>query len=115
MPISCGRAPGLQSGAILAGRSDESAEQEMPVARRRGEFRVKLARHEPGMRAQFDELHQTVGRESGEAQAGRGQLLQIVIVEFVAMAMAFEDRSLAVQRVRKRAGYQCRLLRAKTH
>src|ERR1700689_257250 len=105
-PISCGRAPGLQSGAILTGRPDESREQRMPVARRRGELRVKLAGDEPRMRTQLDELDQAVGRESGEAQAGRGQLLEIMIVEFITMTMTLEYGFLAVQRVRQRTGEQ---------
>src|SRR5476651_1053141 len=32
----------------------------MPVARRRGEIRMELARHEPAMVLQFDEFHQLV-------------------------------------------------------
>src|SRR4051794_18108769 len=41
---------------------DEAAKQRMSVARRRCEFRVKLARDEPRMVRQFDHLDQTVVR-----------------------------------------------------
>src|ERR1700686_2313075 len=98
--ISCGRAPGLQGRAVLAGSSNEAREQGMPIARCRRELRVKLARDEPRMRGQFDDLHQAVGRESREAQSRRSQFVQIVIVEFIAVPMALEYRLLAVQRGR---------------
>ena len=107
--------PRMQRRAIQARRPDEAGEQRMSIARRRGELRVKLARHEPWMRAQLDELHQAVGRESREAQAGRSQLVEIMIVEFIAVAMALEYRLLAVQRVRQGAGYQPRLLGTEPH
>ena len=53
-------APGLQRRAILARGSDEPREQRMAVARRGGELRVELARHEPRMRRQFDEFDQPI-------------------------------------------------------
>jgi hypothetical protein len=41
--------PGPQCRAVFARGADEAGEQRMAVARRRGELRMELARHEPGM------------------------------------------------------------------
>src|SRR5450432_3098899 len=110
--VSCVRASWLLRIAVCAGRPHEAREQWMAIERRRGEFRMKLARDEPGMRTQFDELHQAISRESREGQSRRGQLLEIMIVEFIPMPVALEDRLLAVQQVRPRSGHQLRFLGA---
>jgi hypothetical protein len=48
----------------------------MAVAGRRPELGVILARHEERVIRQFDDLDETVARESGEAQARVHQPLQ---------------------------------------
>src|SRR5882672_12121528 len=92
---SCSRAPWLQRSTVFPRRSNEAGEQRMAVARSRGEFRMELAGHEPRMIRQFDEFHQAVGRESGKGHAGTRQLIQVMIVEFVAMAVPLVNRFLA--------------------
>jgi hypothetical protein len=51
-------------GAVLpSAASDEALEQRVPVTRRRGELRVELAGHEPGVRRDLDHLDQApIGR-----------------------------------------------------
>src|SRR5579863_7363431 len=73
---SCGGAARLQRGAKFARRPDKACEQGMAIARRGGEFRMKLTGHKPGMTGQLDEFHQAVGREAREAQTRRRQFLQ---------------------------------------
>ena len=98
--------PGCRAARYSRAARTNPVNSGCPSRGRRGELRVELAGDEPRMRAQLDEFHQAVRRESGEAQAGRGQLLEIVIVEFIAVAMALENRFLAVDGVRQRAGHQ---------
>ena len=74
--------------AVRARRLDEAGEQRMAVARRRAELRMELAGDEQRMRRQLDHLHQAVARDAGEAQARVHQLLQVAVVELVAMAVA---------------------------
>src|SRR5882757_5698799 len=88
---SRGGAARLQRCSVLARRPDKSRKQRMAVARRRGEFRMELAGHEPGMTGQLDELDQAIGGESGETQSRRRQLVEIVIVEFIAVAMTLKN------------------------
>src|SRR5580692_5345081 len=94
---SCGGAARLQRGPVLARRSDEAGEQGVAIARRGSEFRVKLTGHKPRMAGQLDKFHQPVGGEAREAQPRRRQLVQIMIIELVAMAMTLENRLLTVQ------------------
>src|SRR5271156_6411256 len=95
------RAAGLKGGAILARGAHEAGEQRVPVAGRRGELRVELTGDKPRMRTQFDKFHQAIGGKAREGEAGCGQLVKIVIVEFIAMAMTLENRLSAVNRARQ--------------
>src|SRR5271168_721018 len=112
---SRGCAARLQRSAILACGAHEAGEQRVPIARRRGEFRVELTGDEPRMRAQFDEFHQSIGGEAREGEAGRAHLVEIVIVEFVAVAVALEYRLSAVQCARQGTWNQFRFLGAEPH
>ncbi len=109
------RGPGCRAARYARAARDEAREQRVAVARRRGELGMKLAGDEPGMRAQFDELHQAVRRKSGETQARGAQFVEIVIVEFIAVAMALEYRFLAVNRARLRSGRELHFLRPEPH
>lgn len=57
---------------------------------------MELAGNEPGVSGQLDEFHQAVGGEAGEFQARSGELIEIVIVEFISMAMTLEYRLFTV-------------------
>src|SRR5436189_2935919 len=54
-------------------------------------------------------------RGTGDAQAGRGQLLFVLAVELVTVAMALADFSFAVNPVSKRVGLDLAGPRAKSH
>src|SRR6185295_10878991 len=101
--------------AICPRRFHETGEQRMTVARRRAEFRVKLARYEERMRRQLDHLHQPVAREAGEAQPRIHHLLQVAVVELVAVTVPLLDQVGAVDLVRARAVRQPHFLRAEPH
>ena len=56
------------------------------------EFRMELARHEPGMVRQLDDLHQVLARVvPREHHAGFLELLSIIIVEFIPVPVALRD------------------------
>src|SRR5690606_1224444 len=73
-------------------------EKGMPGARGRGDLRVELHPEEPGvgtraLARQLDDLGQAFGRRArDDAQAGRLQALDVVVVDLVAMPMPFVDR-----------------------
>ena len=54
------RSGGLTGRPVRQGGIDEIGKHRMPSARRRGEFRMELAGHEPGMIRQFDHLHKAI-------------------------------------------------------
>ena len=94
---------------------DEAREQRMPVARRGAELGVVLACDEQRMARQLDDLDQPVAREAGKPQARVHHLLQVAVVELVAMPVALADHVRAVDRVRERAVRDADLLRAEPH
>src|SRR5690348_11942297 len=103
---------------VLARGADEADEQRMAVARRRQEFRMRLAREEPRMLRlrQLDHLHQqVVHRLGGNDEAGVLELGAIAVVELVTMAMTLTDHVVAVQLVRQRAGLDALFLQAEAH
>ena len=68
----------------------------------RFEFGMELHGHEPGVVRQLDHFHQrAVGAGAGDEHAVGLELLAIGVVELVAMAMAFGDRSAAVALLRR--------------
>src|SRR5690606_8984301 len=106
----------LARGLVLARGADEADEQRVPVARRRGELRMELAREEPRMVRQFDDLdQQVVHRLARDHQAEVLELLAVVVVELVAVPVALADHVLAVQLARERAGPESALLSAEAH
>src|SRR5262245_1158471 len=100
---------------VRARRLHEAREQRMAVARRRRERGVELARDEERMRRQLDHLDQAVAREAGKAQPRVHHLLQVAVVELVAVAVALLDHVRAVDLVRARAVRQPHFLRAEPH
>src|SRR5438046_1416896 len=85
------------AGLVLQSGLDERREERMPAAGRRGEFRMELAADEPRVRRQLDHLAQLLALgEAGSAQALVLQSLHVLVVDFVAMAVAFVDHVRAV-------------------
>ena len=106
--------------ALLKRRTDKAVEQRMPVARRRGEFRMELAADEPRMAC----FRRTAARSSRTAvlspirptRAGPPlRTRQIMVVEFVAMAMALDDASAPYSSRTMRAGFEQAFLPAQAH
>ena len=68
---------------------NEAAEQRMSLTGRRGEFRVELTAHEPGVIWNLNHFYQhTIRRFANELQASIRQHLEIIVVELVAMAVS---------------------------
>ncbi len=73
---------------------DEGFEQRMAGARRRGEFGVELHADEPGMHGlrQFHDLGQILARRARrDDQPGFFQFRHVMVVDFIAVAMALVD------------------------
>lgn len=85
--FGCGYALALV--AILDASANERGEQRVRCERLGFKLRMELAAEEPGMVGSLDDLHvHTIGRASGDAEAGARQRIFILAIEFVAMAMA---------------------------
>jgi hypothetical protein len=98
------------------GGGDETVEQGMRAVRFALEFRMKLAGDEKWVAGQFDDFDQfTVGRPSAKAEAGFGERLVIIVVEFVAMPVALVDDESAIQARGVRAHRQLASLASQAH
>src|SRR5690606_6852884 len=98
------------------GSIDETGEQGMAVTRRGGEFRMELAGQVPGVRRHFDNLHEVaVQRLAGDLQARRFKAFHVVVVDFVAVAVALGDDVLAVAVPHQRTGLEAALLATEAH
>jgi hypothetical protein len=64
---------------------------------------------------QLDDLDEPVAREAGKPEPGIHHLLQIAVVEFIAMPVALADDIGAVHRMRERAVRNPHFLRAQAH
>src|SRR5256885_10419304 len=85
------------AGLGLQSCLDERREERMSATGRRGEFRVELAADQPGMRRQLDHFAQLLPLgEAGNAQALVLQSLHILVVDLIAVAVAFVDHVRAV-------------------
>src|SRR5579872_35612 len=97
-------------------RLDESPEQRMRIERPRFQLRVELASEEPWMSLQFHDLDQVlIGRKAGREETDAFEALAIVIVHFVAMAMALGNVALAIKRERERTRLDHAWPRAEAH
>src|SRR6266581_6304625 len=104
------------AGLVLQCRLDESREQRVSGTRGRGEFWMELAADEPGVRRQLDHLAQLLALgEAGEAQALVLQSLHVLVVDFVAVAVAFVDQVRAVDLAREAPGLERCALSAQAH
>src|SRR5712691_13396702 len=104
------------AGLVLQGGFDESREKRMAGTRRRRKLGVELAADQPGMRRQLDHFAQLLALgDPGYAQALVLQPLHVLVVDFVAVAMALVDDIGAVDLARKAARLERRGLRAQAH
>ncbi len=88
----------------------------MTMAWRGGELRVELAGDKPGMIGDFNDLNQsTIHRTTGDFHAGRDNVIQVAVVELIAMTMALRDHILSVELAGQAAGLQVTLLTAEPH
>src|SRR3990167_4179041 len=96
---------------LRQGGADETAEQRVTVARRRGELGVELTGDEPRMIRRFHHFNQrAVAGAAGNLETGFDQLRQQVVVHFIAMTMALDDHILAVALMPWRPGWQLPVL-----
>src|SRR5712671_2052263 len=90
------------AGLVLQRGLDERRKERMPAAGRRSEFRMEPAADEPGVRRQLDHLAQLLALgEAGNAQALVLQSLHVLVVDLVAVAVAFVDHVRAVDLARQ--------------
>src|SRR3989338_7275230 len=101
---------------LRQGGANETAEQCVTVARRRGELGVELAGHKPRMIRCLHNFNQrAVAGAAGDLEAGFDQLRQQVVVHFITMTMAFNDHILAVALMHLRAVQQLAVLGTEAH
>src|SRR5579875_162893 len=102
--------------AIFDAGSDEGGEERVGREGLGLEFGMKLAADEPGMVGNFDDFDvHAVGSFAGDAEAGSGQRLFVIAIEFVAMAMTLGNFGLAVGFGGERAGLEFAGPGAKPH
>src|SRR5437588_276676 len=104
------------AGLVLQSGFDERRKQRMAAAGRRSEFGMELAADEPGMRRQLDHLAQLLALgEAGNAQTLVLQPLHVLVVDFVAVAVAFVDHVRAIDLAREAPGLERNTLSAQPH
>src|SRR5450432_4201854 len=100
----------VASGPLLMVKSGlhEADEQRMTAPGVRSEFRVELATEEPRVIGQFDHLDQIAGGRAlgsrADEKSGCLDPRQVMVVDFVAVAMSLDDRGRAIDSMRKRPG-----------
>src|SRR5580698_10246485 len=83
---------------------DESAEQRMRIERARLQLGMELASEEPWVPLELHDFDQVlIWGEAGRDETDLLEAFAIVVVHFVAMAMALGDGVLAIERHRERA------------
>src|ERR1035441_9041214 len=106
----------LALASIFQAGANECGEQRMRCERLRFEFRMELDADEPGMVGHLDDFDvDAVGSASRDAKSSAGERFLVLAVEFIAMAMAFGNFSLAVGFRGKRTGLELAGPRAETH
>src|SRR5690554_5241734 len=94
----------------------KTAEQRMSIARCRRKFRVELTGDKPGMIRYFNDLYQgVISRPATNAQARLLELIDIIIVHFVAVTMPLNNHIGPVNFPGFGTGDQTTLLRTQTH
>src|SRR6187200_2376422 len=107
---SCARAGALES------RGDELAEERRRARRARLELRMELARDEPRVVGELDDLDQSALLERpGHDEPGVDHPLSKLVVHLVAVAVSLVDDRLGVRLQRARALLELDRLGAETH
>src|SRR6185436_8880544 len=89
---------GLRPSLMVERRANEAGEERMGIPRARAELGVELARHEPWMPRQLDDLHQLLLRpHARDPEPALLEPAEIVVVDLVPVAMALLDGALAVE------------------
>ena len=110
------RAAPTRARAALEGRADEPAEERRRPRRARLELRVELARDEPRMVGQLDDLDEPALLERArDDEPVLDELVAELVVDLVAVPVALVDRRLAVDLARARALAELDRLRAEAH
>ena len=117
---AAGRVPARRALARSCERRvDVRDEKRVAPPRVRRELGVILATEEPGVVAELDDLAQVAGeralRPRADNKAGGFEPRQVMVVHFIAVAMALGHRRCAVDAVRQRAGNDLAGLRAEAH
>ena len=100
----------------VEGRADEAAEQRRRARRPRLELRMELARDEPRMLGQLDDLDEpTLLERPAHDEARVDDPVAERVVHLVAVAVPLVDRRLAVQLARARPVGELDRLRAEAH
>src|SRR5579872_1645384 len=106
----------LVDAALQERGADEVPEQRVRPVRPGAELGVELARHEPRVLRQLDDLDQSpVGRHAAEDHPVLVHHLAVLVVELEAMAVALVDDFLAISLERARARQQLARVKAEPH
>src|SRR5712664_337816 len=82
---------------VLERCADELPVQGMGSIGPRPVLPVELRPHKPGMRGEFDDLHQILSRvHAGHAQTVAGEYIQVGVVHFITMAMSLPHLRFAI-------------------
>src|SRR5581483_6693483 len=108
-------AAGARAGTVER-RGDEAAEERRGPRRPRLELRMELARHEPGVVGQLDDLDEpAVLIGAGDDEPVVDEPVAVDVVHLVAVAVPLEDHVLAVDLAGTRALGELDRLRAEPH
>src|SRR5256885_14690658 len=106
----------LVDAALQERGAHEIPEQRVRAVRARAELRMELARHEPWMPGQLDDLDQAAGRRhAAEHHARVSKHLAVLVVELEAVAVPLVHDLLAVSPVRKGARHELARGEAESH
>src|SRR6267143_803763 len=106
----------LVDSALQERRSHEVPEKGVRAVRPGAELRMELARDEPWVVCQLDDLDQpAVRRHAAEHHAGLAHHLAVLVVELEAMAVTLVHDLLTVRLVRQRSGEQLAGIQAEPH
>src|SRR5690606_12280639 len=101
---------------MLESGPDKALEQAVAIPGCRGEFRVELARHKPGVIRNLHHFHQRfVTGATGNSQASTFQLRQVVVVDFIPVTVTLNNSLLAIALVYGGILLQRTSLRPQTH
>ena len=88
----------------------------MSISGRGGEFRVELTGEKPGVVRDFYDFYQrAVGRTTRDPETCLGQEIQVIVIELIAVTMAFENDLLTINFPQFRPVRQMTFILTKAH